>query len=101
METTTEAEVGVGQEYELRLPGLGAAGYRWSLAPEQGDLPVSVRRSPTPPPSSPPLPGASADETLLVSASEPGEFQLRFEQRRPWETGSPPHRSHTLTLHVR
>ena len=32
METSTEADVGVGEEYELRLQGLGAAGYRWSLA---------------------------------------------------------------------
>ncbi len=101
METTTEAEVGVGQEHELRLPGLGSAGYRWSLAPGQGDLPVSVRRAPVPPPSSPPLPGASADEAFLVSASQPGQFQLRFEQRRPWEQGHPAHQSHTLTLRVR
>ena len=101
METATEADVGVGEEHELRLPGLGAAGYRWSLAPGQGDLPVSVQRAPVPPPSSTPLPGASADEAFLVSASEPGEFRLRFEQRRPWETGSPPHRSHTLILRVR
>jgi predicted secreted protein len=101
METTTEAEVGVGQEYELRLPGLGTAGYRWSLAPGQGDLPVSVRRVPAPPPSSPQPPGASVDEAFLVSASEPGEFQLRFEQRRPWEAGRPAHQSHTVTLRVR
>lgn len=98
METTTEAEVGVGQEYELRLPGLGAAGYRWSLAPGQGDQPVSVRRASVPPPSSPPPPGASADEVFLISASEPGEYRLRFERRRPWEADSPPQQSHTLTL---
>jgi predicted secreted protein len=101
METTTDAEVGVGQEHELWLPGLGAAGYRWSLAPGQGDPPVSVRRAPAPPPSHPPAPGASVDEAFLISASEPGEYRLRFEQRRPWEQGSPAHRSHTLTLHVR
>jgi predicted secreted protein len=101
METTTEAEIGVGQEHELRLPGLGAAGYRWLLAPGQGDLPVSVRRVAAPSPSSPPAPGASADETFLVSASQPGQFRLRFEQRRPWEQERPAHQSHTLTLRVR
>jgi predicted secreted protein len=101
MESTTEAQASVGEEHELRLPGLGTAGYRWSLAPGQGDLPVSVRRAPAPAPSSPPPPGASADEAFLVSASEPGEYRLRFEQRRPWEAGGPAHQSHTLTLHVR
>ncbi len=101
MEATTEAEVSVGQEHELRLTGLGAAGYRWSLAPGQGDLPVSVRQAPAPPDSPVPAPGASADNVFLVSASEPGEFRLRFEQRRPWEAGHPAHQSHTLTLHVR
>ena len=102
MDSTTEADAGVGEEHELRLPGLGAAGYRWSLAPGQDNLPVTVRRAPAPPDSpAAPAPGASVDETFLLSASEPGEFRLRFEQRRPWEQGEPPHRSHTLTLHVR
>lgn len=99
METATEAELGVGEEHELRLQGLGAAGYRWSLAPGQDSLPVSVRPAPAPP-SAAPAPGASVDEVFLVSAGEPGRFPLRFEQRRVWEQGSPPHRIHTLTLHV-
>jgi predicted secreted protein len=100
MNTATEADVSVGQEHELRLPGLGAAGYRWSLAPGQEDLPVSARPVPVPPPSTPPAPGASADEGFLVSASQPGEYQLRFEQRRPWERGGSAQQTHTLTLHV-
>ena len=100
MNTATEADLSVGQEHELRLTGLGTAGYRWSLAPGQEDLPVSARPAPAPPPSTPPPPGASADEVFLVSASKPGEYQLQFEQRRPWERGGPAQQTHTLTLHV-
>jgi len=100
MDTATEAEVGVGQEHELRLPGLGAAGYRWSLAPGQEGLPVSARQAPDPPPSTPPPPGASADQVFVVSASKRGEYQLRFEQRRPWERSGAAHQIHTVTLHV-
>ncbi|HET7012475.1 MAG TPA: protease inhibitor I42 family protein [Streptosporangiaceae bacterium] len=100
MDTATEAETGVGQDHQLRLPGLGAAGYGWSLAPGQEGLPVTVRQAPAPPPSTPPPPGASADVVFLVSASKPGEYQLRFEQRRPWERGGPAQQTHTLTLHV-
>jgi len=100
MDTATEADLSVGQEHELRLPGLGAAGYRWSLAPGQEDLPVSARQAPAPPPSTPPPPGASVDEVFLVSASKPGEYQLRFEQRRPWDRGGGAHRTHAVTLRV-
>ena len=100
MSNATEADIGVGQEHEVRLPGLGAAGYRWSLAPGQEDLPVSTRQAPAPSPSTPPAPGASADEVFLVSASKPGDYQLRFEQRRPWERSGPANQTHTVTLHV-
>ncbi len=100
MNTESEADIGVGEEHELRLPGLGAAGYRWMLAPGQEDLSVSARQAPAPSAENPPPPGASADQVFLVSASKPGEYQVRFEQRRPWERGGQAHQAHTLTLRV-
>ncbi len=80
----------VGEEFELVLPGLGTAGYRWSetvdghadavhLAWRRGFAPGDERR---------PV-GASAPERLAITATSPGRVTLRLAQRRPWEDGRP------------
>ena len=62
---------------------------------------MSVRHVPAQPDTAAPVPGASPDEVFLVSASEPREYRLRFEQRRPWEAAAAPRTgAQTLVLRV-
>lgn len=91
----------VGEEHELRLPGLATAGYQWSCDVEgTGDaLAVSKlsRAQDRPDPS--PV-GTSADEVFRITALHSGEARLRFEQRRRWEKDMPPLHTHVVEVEV-
>jgi len=78
---------------------LRSAGYEWSVEIASGDpQPVAVRELHTDAPSGPP--GASPDQVFRLSALRPGQAEVRFEQRRPWETDGAPHDTRTLRVMV-
>jgi predicted secreted protein len=79
----------VGERHEVRLKGLGTAGYRW-IASVEGDEGVAEvvdaglaerpdRRI-----------GTSADELFDIRAVGPGAARVRFAQRRPFEPDDVP-----------
>lgn len=95
-------ELRVGERHQVRLPGLGTAGYRWK--PEFEDEVAQVADVSAADAEAPKTEavGASADELFTIHARRPGSVRLRFVQRRPWE---PDHRpaanQHVVELRVR
>jgi hypothetical protein len=43
-------------------------------------------------------PGESPDHVFRLSPVRPGEAVVRFEQRRPWETGAAPYDTRTFEI---
>src|SRR5438105_1974679 len=102
------ARLKVGQKIEIRLKGLGTAGYVWSYSIEgsqdgqgqESDRIVSVAEAASEPPSpreqedvgmTPGPPNShSLDQPFVIQANEPGKATIRFTQRRPWEKDSHP-----------
>lgn len=93
-------ELRVGEEYSVRLAGLGTAGYRWEPLLE-GDPGVAlVHPAGEDTSEDNEAVGASADEVFTVHANRPGATRIRFVQRRPWERDVPPANEHTIQLRV-
>lgn len=80
----------IGEEFELVLPGLGTAGYRWSetVDGDAGAVHLSWRRGFPAGDERRPV-GASAPERLLITATSPGRLTVHLVQQRPWERGRP------------
>jgi predicted secreted protein len=81
-------ELRVGEQHQVRLKGLGTAGYRWQAqvadasvaeVTEEGVAELPDRRI-----------GTSADELFAIRALAPGATTVRFEQRRPFEPADVP-----------
>jgi predicted secreted protein len=88
----------VGEEHEVRLPGLSAAGYRWSHELEgEGD---AVEIEPSPRPQAALAVGSSPDEIFTITAVRPGRVAIRFEQRRRWEADVQPRRIFMVNVDV-
>ena len=89
----------VGEERTIRLPGLSAAGYEWSVEIADGDRDaVAVAEVGSDGPAGPP--GTSVEHVFTVSGRRPGEAVLRFEQRRSWEDDVAPHDTRTFRVTV-
>jgi predicted secreted protein len=83
-----------GERQVVTLPGMGAAGYRWSFEIIGDAGVVDVARSPVSDadgPSGGELPaGASVPESFALEGRTPGRATVRFSQTRPWEAGAAP-----------
>ena len=97
----TQLSLGVGDRRELKLPGLGTAGYRWGHAVDgdadavqlewqRGVSAEEARGLPM---------GASAPERLAITATAPGHVTVRLTQQRPWES-VPPRAEHTIEIDI-
>lgn len=97
----SELVLRVGEQYELVLPGLATAGYRWEeVLDGSPDVVALAWRRGVPPGEATGRPiGASAPERLGVTASAPGQVVVHLAQRRPWEIG-PPRAEHTVEVRV-
>jgi inhibitor of cysteine peptidase len=96
--TITEAEAGktvpvaVGERIAVALVGIPTAGYLWApVAPPdflaadgEGGGPTTQAQQ------QPGFTGGNHWEVFYFKVAAPGAATLRFEQRRPWETGQPP-----------
>lgn len=87
-EIPAEVILSVGETYQLALPGLATAGYRWedSVDGDLGSVSTCWRRGF---PTDPHRVGASTPECLEISAEAPGRVRIHVCQRRPWESGAP------------
>jgi predicted secreted protein len=75
-----------GERTTIRLPGLGAAGYRWigRVEGDAGAVAVTVAPAPHKEIDGHP-PGASVDELAVIEGRRPGRAVVTLEQRRSWE----------------
>jgi predicted secreted protein len=88
----------VGARFIVTLPGLGAAGYRWSATVDDADV-VAVE-SVTPQRHSHAPPGSSASETFAFVALAPGETTVHLAQTRSFEPGAEPRDTRDLRVRV-
>jgi predicted secreted protein len=113
------ARLKVGEQIEIRLKGLGSAGYVWGYTIEgsqsteggqgRGNV-VSVKEVAFEPTSrreredadSPPKPPSvhSVDQLFIIEGHKPGSATVRFAQRRPWEKESQPLKEHIVQVGV-
>lgn len=83
-EETSEEKL-AGDEFDVRLEAIPGAGYRWQL----GSLPDGVthigseshQRAAA-------APGDPSEQVFRFRADRPGQFTLRFELKRPWESSA-------------
>jgi predicted secreted protein len=92
--------VGVNQRFAIELVGVPTAGYQW--APAQ--MPPFVTRAgdatgPTiAAQNQPGYAGGNHWEVALFAATGPGVGDIVMEQRRPWETNTPPAHTFRVTI---
>ena len=90
MEQSQQLHLRPGEEYLVRLPGLGTVGYEWTISVEGDEAAVTIAETAAEPPSSGDVPGKSRDEVYVLTARQPGHAVVRFMQRRPFEPDRPP-----------
>jgi predicted secreted protein len=88
----------VGEQHEIRLPGLSTAGYRWSCDVEGDREAVEVTEAWEGHSEDRGAVGTSTEETFTITARRPGSARLLFEQRRRWEADPSP--ANTLAVRV-
>jgi len=80
----------VGESRQLRLPGLGSAGYSWRYGVEGAEQAVSITMgsegAPAPAaPGGPPPPAGSSTSVITIAGRQPGSARVLLELRRQWE----------------
>lgn len=91
-----------GQPLIIRLPGNPTTGYRWSLfGPTGNALKVAGEATYEPDPAAGNRVGVGGVEFWRFVAVRAGTAELRFEYRRPWETGVAPLQVVRYTVSVR
>jgi inhibitor of cysteine peptidase len=92
--------VKVGQPFSVDLVGVPTAGYIWaaSATPDflsktgsAGGPTMLAQRQPG-------FAGGNHWEVTVFTAQKPGRGELKFEQRRPWETNEPPAATFLVTI---
>ncbi|MGO9848399.1 MAG: protease inhibitor I42 family protein [Methylocella sp.] len=89
----------VGARFLITLPGLGAAGYRWSATIDDPTI-VAVEGAASAIGREARPPGASRDETFAICALAVGETKVRFAQARSFEPGRAPNAVRELRIRV-
>jgi predicted secreted protein len=86
-----EIKLNKGESTQIKLEGLGTAGYIWSYRIDGNQQVVSVTKDfVMPEKKSEQTAGASADEIFAIKANEPGVVSVTFFQKRSWETNVAP-----------
>jgi len=80
----------VGEEHPIELDSLRTAGYVWEPRLEGDESVAEVVKDESPPETGTEAVGASVPEVFKIKALRPGKATVRFEQRRPWESGGDP-----------
>lgn len=85
-------DVAVGEKFAVELIGVPTAGYIWALARAPAFVSAAGEASgnTSEAQNQPGFAGGNHWEVFLFTASAPGEGELVFEQRRPWESDEPP-----------
>ena len=100
-----EIKLRPGETHQLKLGGLGSAGYAWEceMGGEAGIVEVSTESLPSPPrpqPGGPAPDSYSIKRVLIITALTPGVASVRLSLRRPWERDKPPLREVRMEITV-
>jgi predicted secreted protein len=94
-------EIKRGERAELRLPGLGTAGYRWQFEvhgePDVVAVTIDLAQSHE---EGSRNAGSSVDEIGTITGSHVGTTKVRFFQRRSWEPATEPHNEYVVEVRV-
>jgi predicted secreted protein len=83
MYSESQVQLRVGDQHEITLPEMGAAGYEWIF--KTSNSKVDVRRRTGSIRSTRGLIGGPIMVTFELSAISEGRSRVVFEQSRPWE----------------
>jgi len=106
LEVPPRINLRVGESRQLRLPGLGSAGYGWRYSIEGPGQAVSITMGreggPVPnEPGGPPPSTGSSMSVITIAGRQPGSTQVLLELRRQWEgTDKPPKEQHRIEVTV-
>jgi predicted secreted protein len=92
--------VKVGEPFSVDLVGVPTAGYVWApvITPDFLTKTGSAGGPTTQAQSQPGFAGGNHWEVTVFTAQRPGRGELKFEQRRPWETNEPPSATFSVTI---
>lgn len=93
-------DVKVGAAFSVDLVGVPTAGYIWapSATPDFLLKTGSTGGPTTAAQKQPGFAGGNHWEVTVFTAQKPGRGELKFEQRRPWETNEPPAATFSVTI---
>jgi predicted secreted protein len=96
-------DVRVGQRFAVELVGVPTAGYIWAAKTVPAFLTAGGETSgpTTQAQRQPGFVGGNHWEVSTFTATQAGEGELVFEQRRPWETSEPPANTFRVTIRAR
>lgn len=98
MDAPQNLELHVGAAENLRLPGLGSAGYQWLTSVDDGDV-VSVQHlARSREASGKPMARGAAQETFRIQGLTKGVMTVHFVQHRIFENDKPPLKQ--ISVHV-
>jgi predicted secreted protein len=92
--------VKVSEPFSVDLVGVPTAGYLWAPAvtPDFLVKTGSAGGPTTQAQKQPGFAGGNHWEVTVFTAQKPGRGELKFEQRRPWETNEPPAATFVVTI---
>ena len=98
----TSVALATGQDLVVRLPSNPTTGFRWIyVEPKEAVLRVDGPSTFEAAQSSGGAVGAGGTEVWKLAPLKPGQQQLRFEYRRPWEQGVAPAQIATYSVTVK
>jgi len=93
----SEIRAFVGERFEVVLESVPGSGFRWeAIVPEGTGIVLAGEELEH---GDPALVGGPASQRFRFDAVEPGEVEVRFVYRRPWEA-EPPLEERTFTVTV-
>ena len=92
-----EISVSANEEFEVALPEIRTAGYRWVIA-KNGEPQLQLLDETTAPNTA--AVGGTGHHLWRFRGATPGETRLAFEYSRPWEKAENPTRTFTLKVRV-
>jgi predicted secreted protein len=103
LEAPSEIVIRPGTTYRVVLGGLGSAGYLWEFEVEGSPGVIAVHpdfstQKETMHPNHSTLQTSSVEHLFTIEALKPGQAEVRFLLRRPWQKDTPPVR--TMAVHV-
>ncbi len=91
-------EIGTNEEFEITLPEIRTAGFRWSVV--DGGRPVCQLLEEKSQPNTPGV-GGSGHHLWKFLAASPGTCEIKLLYGRSWEQSSGPAKTFQLNVRVR